>query len=192
MCDRWHPRYWSITLTFRFSPPTTTMPTIVSLPTELMRKVTDLLDPVDHVSFRAASKELWATRDHLPRLNADESVLYHLRYERNTQLPSGEILSIVCTYCKRLRSRQSFDDIMRKNMQRRTRHCITCGIYHFNTGKLTKGGITKMACRGCYKIFRWTTTTAHWIEGRSAREKRSAVCETCWKKLFRGRQKTPE
>ena len=166
------------------------MASLLSLPAELMRMVTDELDPVDHVSLRSASRVLWATRDNLPRLNSTESVDYHLRYEKDTRIPPKKVLSLVCTYCQRLRPRRFFDDIMRKK-KRRTRHCITCGIYHLNVGVFTRDGVTMLGCRGCYHVFPMITNV-HWMDRRTARDRDSVLCHICWTRLFRGRQRSSE
>ena len=162
--------------------------------------VTDQLEPVDHVSLRSSSKVLWERRDYLPRLNADESVSYHLRYERGSCRRPENILSLVCTYCQRLCPRMDcFDDLMRRT-KLRSRHCVICGIYHANVGWTYKDGVRMFGCTGCCTLFP-EGTNVHFIASRVTRDgvtrnrvtvdRDSMLCDPCWTRLFQGRVRQP-
>lgn len=181
-------------------PPAASMPNLLTLPPELMGMITNQLEPVDHVSLRSSSKVLWETRDNLPYLTADESVRYHLRYERGSCCPPENILSLVCTYCQRLRPRNCFDDLtIRPKL--RSRHCVTCGIYHANVVWTYKDGVEMFGCSGCWTLFP-EGTNVHLIASRivarngvtrdrATTNRDSALCDPCWTRLFQGRVRQP-
>jgi len=160
------------------------MPTITSLPPEIMRMVTDNLNYQDHFSFRIASKTLWQGMDGLRTPNKWGWLHFNQMFEKKAP-PYRYFANLICNRCCRLLPVSSFGDGVSRKLKPKSRACITCRIYADDHNPIQVDGVPVWGCKGCYQVFPGISyAPPSGMKGR--------LCAACQEKLFGTFKETKE
>ena len=136
--------------------------------------ITDLLEPIAHLSLRLTSKTLLTLTSPNPTPNKASWVDFNLAFEKHAR---RRPIHLVCTLCGKILSHDSFSDSQaQKNLPER--FCISCGLKSekYCRGYFKVGKIRSFACQGC----RRGVAVEKEADYGSLTTKKRRWCRDCW------------